>query len=280
MVFELGKMANGLVTLAVANDIRKLSISNSSNVSNDIKIELTFENESESSITTTIESSVDSGFLPPPPSRSDDETSLCNLFKFDPEYEAVCRDIQSLDLICELFIEKNQTLEIKYCEFMKDALQYGQEILSENFLRYIVRANNKGARKKDEKHNEINNVIRHIITISNKINRIQQVLQDKPWETTLKADPTCQKASLEFFSIACEIMKKIQAQVQDIENYGRNKIALVLESNDEEMQSKLHNIILELAKRIDIMARFRENILLLDQKSSSSSHTESNLLSS
>ncbi|GFR23138.1 uncharacterized protein TNCT_660961 [Trichonephila clavata] len=250
-----------LKALAAADDIRKLSISNSMNVCNDIKIKLTFENESESLITTTGESSVDSGFLP---SRSEDETSICNLFKFDPEYEAVCHDIQSLDLICDLFIEKNKALENEYCEFMKDALEYGQEILSENVL--------------NEKHNEINNVIKHIITISNKINRIQQVLQDKPWETTLKVDPTCQKATLEFFSIACEIMKKIQVQAQDIENYRRNKIALVLESNDEEMQSKLHNIILELAKRIDIMARFRESILLLDQKSSSGS--ESNLLSS
>ncbi|GFY01892.1 uncharacterized protein TNCV_1468791 [Trichonephila clavipes] len=245
-----------LKALAAADDIRKLSISNSMNVNNDIKIKLTFENGTESLTTSTVESSVDSGFLP---SSSEFETSTCNLFKFDSEYEAVCRDIQSLDLICDLFIENNKMLEIRNCTFMKETLEFGEKILSEDFL--------------NEKHNEINNVIKHIITISNKISRIQQVLQDKPWETTLKVNPTCQKATLEFFSISCEIMKKIQAQAHDIENYRRNKIALILESNNEEMQSKLHNIILELAKRINIMARFKENIL--DQKPSSSS--ESNL---
>lgn len=246
-----------LNALMVSDNIRKLSVSNSMHASNDIKIKLTSENDTESLITTFGESSTDSGFHP---SNSEDLISIYKLFKFDPEYETVCFDAQNLDFMCDLFIEKNQKLEIQYSTFMKDVLQSGQEILSESFL--------------NEKHNQINNVIKHIITISNKICRIQDVLRDKPWETTLKVDPTCQKAVLEFFSIACEIMKKIQAQAEYLENYRRNKTAIVSESNDEELQSKLHNIILELARRIDIMSRFRDNLLLRHQKTSSNIDSE------
>ncbi|GFS83723.1 uncharacterized protein NPIL_647291 [Nephila pilipes] len=239
-----------LKALTLSDDLRKSSYSNSEHVCSDVKIKLTFESDTESLTTTVSESSADSGFHP---SSSEDLISLCNMFKFDSEYETVCRDIQNLDLMCDLFIETNQKLEAQYRTFMKGVLDSGQKILSESFL--------------NEKCNEINNVIIHIVTISNKMCRIQQVLQDKPWETTMKVDPSCQKAVLKFFYIAGEIMKKVQVQAEYIENYRKNKIALVSETNDKELQSRLHNVILELAKRIDVMSRFRDNVsLLLDQK--------------
>ncbi|GIY19429.1 uncharacterized protein CEXT_118551 [Caerostris extrusa] len=94
------------------------------------------------------------------------------------------------------------------------------------------------------------------------MHKIQQVLQEKPWEDTINVNPSCQKAVVKFFSTANEIMKIIGQQAELIENYTRNNATLVSKSYDAELQSKLQNIILGLARRIDTISRFREHMPL------------------
>ncbi|CAL1281510.1 unnamed protein product [Larinioides sclopetarius] len=55
-------------------------------------------------------------------------------------------------------------------------------------------------------------------------------------------------------------MEKVQMQVENTENF-QSKNALGVEAYHKELQSKLENKILDLAKRIDIISQFRDKLL-------------------
>ncbi|GBN08189.1 hypothetical protein AVEN_192523-1 [Araneus ventricosus] len=148
--------------------------------------------------------------------------------------------------MCDLFIEKNQLLETQSFSLIKDVSPIAQEIISPKHLYEVLE--------------QINNTVEHIVLICDKMYRIQQVLQEKPCERTLKVNPSCQKAVLKFFTITNEIMDKLQLQVESTENY-QSRNAAGMEAHHKELQSRLHNKILDLAKRIDIISQFRDKIL-------------------
>ncbi|XP_055937142.1 uncharacterized protein LOC129966663 isoform X2 [Argiope bruennichi] len=244
-----------LKALTLTNDINKKYNSNSVQTSNDMQTTISSENVS---VNDNTDSQV-TAFLS---CASENFVSIYNSFKFDSEYETLCYDVKCVNIMCDLFIEKNRFLEI--CSFIKDVSPIAQEIISTNRLYKVLE--------------EINNTTDHIVLICDKMYKIQQVLQEKPCERTLKVNPSCQKAVMKFFTIAKSIMEKLQQQVENIENY-RSKNAAGIETYHKDLQSKLHGKILELAKRIDIISQFRDQILSTSTQNSVSTSKIDMLLS-
>ncbi|GBO19503.1 hypothetical protein AVEN_55248-1, partial [Araneus ventricosus] len=91
-----------LKALTLANDIKYSS--NSVQTSSDIHATLSSED-------VFVNGDADSEVISSLSSASDCVISAFNSFKFDSEYETVCHDVNCVNVMCDLFIEKNQLLE-------------------------------------------------------------------------------------------------------------------------------------------------------------------------
>ncbi|KAG8178261.1 hypothetical protein JTE90_018808 [Oedothorax gibbosus] len=164
-------------------------------------------------------------------------------FQLDSEYQAVLQDIQTVCLMNDITTERKRELENK------------RAITTPSTLSTSV------LRKRLE---NINLVIKHILTISSQVSKVKQSLQDAPYKTTLKVGPSCQEDVVKFFHTADAIIKKLQDDSSAVKFYNKS-VAQVIPVDETALHSKLQAIITGLARRLDILTEFRNCLLAIEE---------------